>query len=721
MKKIFLCLLFLTLSLNLCFPQNNSNWSFSNPQSFGGDYIDFEFINENTGYAVSQGQILKSTDSGTNWKILKYLNLPKNVIPISIYILNDSIIYIGCNMGYILKYFNNKIIILNRNNFNFDEFRTIEFINENIGFAGSNRYLYKTTNSGETWISINPLTINNIFKIKFVDMNTGFLTSELGTIYKTTDAGVTWLMNKFPNSYENVKDIFMINENTGIVCGTNGFILKTIDRGNSWYEINSGFSDQFFSVNFFDENNGVLVSKEDSYILKSKIFITNDGGESWNKIDSIDKMFFCCAEKLNSKIILGGKVGFLAEINRQFQYNQTTKYQVPLNAYIKGMKFFNENTGYIVTDTGHIYKSINKGNIWNKISESPENLSIVSFDFINELTGFVIGKNENSVNLIYRTTNLGNNWILDSVNINNSISQLNFLNEQTGYLTTQNGFYKTENSGLNWTLKNSSSFVTRELKFTSLDTGYCIKGTSLMKTINGGLNWHTLLQQPSGIFLMSFLNSLTGYLFFDNFNNRYLFKTTNGGINWSYESFYDRVEYVSDFYFVNETTGYILSDKVYKLENSGETITPIHLTQNFRINDLYFYNEKLGFFFNHTYGELRAPVLLKTYIDGNVSVENNSNIIKSYSLHQNYPNPFNPVTTIKYNLVNSGLVKLKVFDVLGREVQTLVNDFKSAGTHSVEFNASNLSSGIYFYQLSVNEDISNSNKFFDLKKMILIK
>ncbi|MBE2256538.1 MAG: T9SS type A sorting domain-containing protein [Ignavibacteria bacterium] len=721
MKKIALCLLFVTVSLNFCYPQNNSNWSFSNPNSFGADFIDMEFINDNTGYAVSQGHILKSTDSGVNWKIYKNLNLPKNVIPMTIYIFNDSIIYIGCNMGYILKYFNNKIIILNRNNFNFDEFRTIKFLNYNTGFAGSNLYLYKTTDAGESWIKVDSLIINDIFKIKFLNETTGFLTSELGTIYKTTDAGITWLMNKFPNNYENVKDICMINENTGIACGTYGLILKTIDGGNSWFEINSGFSDQFFSVNFFDENNGVMVSNEDWYYLNSKIFITTNGGDSWIKLNSIDKMLFKCVEKLNTKIILGGKVGFLAEVNRQFQYNQITNYQIPLNTFIKGIKFFNENTGYLVTDTGHIYKSINKGNSWNKISDAPENLSILSFDFINEMTGFVIGKNENSVNLIYRTTNLGKNWILDPVNINNSISQLNFLNEQTGYLTTQNGLYKTENSGLNWTLKNNSSFVTRELKFTSLDTGYCIKGTSLMKTINGGLNWQTLLQQPSGIFLMSFLNSLTGYLFFDNFNNRYLFKTTNGGINWSYESFYDKVEYVSDFYFVNETSGYILSDKVYKIENSGETITPIHLTQNFRINDLYFYNEKLGFFYNHTYGELKAPIMLSSSIDGNVFVENSSSIIKSYSLHQNYPNPFNPNTTIKYNLVNSGLVKLKVFDVLGREVRTLVNDFKSAGTHSVEFNASNLSSGIYFYQMSVNEDISNSNKFFEVKKMILIK
>jgi hypothetical protein len=85
-----------------------------------------------------------------------------------------------------------------------------------------------------------------------------------------------------------------------------------------------------------------------------------------------------------------------------------------------------------------------------------------------------------------------------------------------------------------------------------------------------------------------------------------------------------------------------------------------------------------------------------------------------FSLSQNYPNPFNPTTSIQYTLVGDQYVTLKVFDVLGNTVTTLVNEKESAGSHSVTFNADNLTSGIYFYQLKAGQ-------FLVTKKCILLK
>jgi N-acetylneuraminic acid mutarotase len=93
----------------------------------------------------------------------------------------------------------------------------------------------------------------------------------------------------------------------------------------------------------------------------------------------------------------------------------------------------------------------------------------------------------------------------------------------------------------------------------------------------------------------------------------------------------------------------------------------------------------------------------------------NGNIIPiEYALNQNYPNPFNPVTKISYATPKAGIVTMKVYDVIGRQVATLVNEFKNAGFYSVDFNGVNLSSGVYFYNIEVNG-------FKDIKKMILIK
>jgi subtilisin-like proprotein convertase family protein len=106
---------------------------------------------------------------------------------------------------------------------------------------------------------------------------------------------------------------------------------------------------------------------------------------------------------------------------------------------------------------------------------------------------------------------------------------------------------------------------------------------------------------------------------------------------------------------------------------------------------------------------------LTLYFETPVNVDNEPvEIIQDFELHQNYPNPFNPSTTIKWQMPESGNVTLKIYDVLGREVITLVNEELSAGKHDVTFDASQFSSGVYFYQLKAGD-------FIEIKKMILIK
>jgi len=98
-----------------------------------------------------------------------------------------------------------------------------------------------------------------------------------------------------------------------------------------------------------------------------------------------------------------------------------------------------------------------------------------------------------------------------------------------------------------------------------------------------------------------------------------------------------------------------------------------------------------------------------------ISSGNSFQVNEGYRLFQNYPNPFNPVSTIKFDIRTSGNVSMKVFDVLGNEVVTLVNEVKNAGRHEVEFNAGNLPSGVYFYSLNVD------GKQMGVKRMALVK
>ena len=108
--------------------------------------------------------------------------------------------------------------------------------------------------------------------------------------------------------------------------------------------------------------------------------------------------------------------------------------------------------------------------------------------------------------------------------------------------------------------------------------------------------------------------------------------------------------------------------------------------------------------------------LVKTDKNGLVSIndDNGSNLISEFTLFQNFPNPFNPSTTINFIIPNKAYTTLRIYDVLGRKVQTLFEAELSSGSHHIVFNASFISSGIYFYQL-------NTGDFSQTKKMILLR
>jgi hypothetical protein len=110
---------------------------------------------------------------------------------------------------------------------------------------------------------------------------------------------------------------------------------------------------------------------------------------------------------------------------------------------------------------------------------------------------------------------------------------------------------------------------------------------------------------------------------------------------------------------------------------------------------------------------LRANLCFE--IDHTLGSPNNHNTIpKEYSLSQNYPNPFNPSTKISFSVPKSGNVKLTVYDLLGREIRTLIQEFKHPGNYSVDFDGSEFASGIYFYRIEAAD-------FIAVKKMVLLK
>jgi len=298
-------------------------------------------------------------------------------------------------------------------------------------------------------------------------------------------------------------------------------------------------------------------------------------------------------------------------------------------------------------------------------------------------------------------------------------------------------------------------------------TGFVVGGQgTVKKTIDGGETWDTLANPfPKIITLnaVTFLDDGTGFIIGAN---GHIFKTTNNGDNWdSIPSGVNRNLYAIDF--VDNNNGWIsgANGTILNTTNGGDSWLPQDAGTNFGLFSIHFTDLNNGwavgpqgtivyttnggnnwnltgtfsrgsfeevFFINQQIGWIVGSdgIIIKTTTGGTVAIEDEyQNLVPNdFYLSQNYPNPFNPTTKIRFTVPQNPsasplserkdeneLVTLKIYDILGKEIVTLVNEEKSGGIYEVTFNASTLSSGIYFYKLLIGE------KSLEIKKMLLLK
>ena len=369
--------------------------------------------------------------------------------------------------------------------------------------------------------------------------------------------------------------------------------------------------------------------------------------------------------------------------------------------------FVNQNTGFVLDVGGRVLRSTNSGTNWVEISNLLSD--VIDIDFVNEHTGFICGDDYCS---ILKTTNGGYNWQIKAL-YPHYLFDIDFINNQTGFAVGGAYVLKTINEGENWTqLLYSTNYSFYSISVLNPSIMF-VSGNRIIKTTNGGMNWVDVT--PGSSYISSFFSSI----YFVNKDSGceagfyHIITTTNSGESWT--TFTGSVGY-HDIVFANNTTGYVCGDNgtILKTTNNGLNWNTQLVNMNVRLTGFFFIDLNTGYCVSDD------GVILKTTNGGEpIGIQPISNEVpNSFSLSQNYPNPFNPVTKFKFQIAKLCDAKLVIYDVLGREIETLLNRQLSPGSYETEWSAvggaSNYPSGVYFYMLIAGD-------FTETKKMLLIK
>jgi photosystem II stability/assembly factor-like uncharacterized protein len=386
------------------------------------------------------------------------------------------------------------------------------------------------------------------------------------------------------------------------------------------------------------------------------------------------------------------------------------------------MKFASPNTGFIINwnyPVATLLRTTNSGYNWQTMN----NWGMAKIFIVDSSCIYTSGYN-NGKGIIYRTTNSGNFWDSLISSTTYYYNNLHYFNRDTGLIssgdTYDNQIWRTTNGGQTLQIiaqfggATSGKFFFLKEKVNGEYYGwyYYANNNSLFVTTNGGINWFSEPLIPENVSSIFFINKDTGWAT-AYWERNYVFYTTNGGNNWINISLPNSA-YCFDIVFSNSRKGWISgnsNNKIFATDNGGNYWGYQNTGGNYSTN---------MFFLDSLNGWVKSSfnVLSHTTNGGGPITNGFTNyqeITGDFKLNQNYPNPFNNSTIISYQLSISGIVNLKVFEISGKEITTLVNKNQNAGKYEVTFNSGLLSSGIYFYRISIN------NEKIQVKKMIINK
>lgn len=371
----------------------------------------------------------------------------------------------------------------------------------------------------------------------------------------------------------------------------------------------------------------------------------------------------------------------------------------------------NGNTLFAGTPLNGVFQSIDYGANWTQTSLNT-GICCLEVNGSNIFAGTI-----NSG--VFISTNNGINWTQTTLN-DKEILAINVNGIYINAATNSRGIYLSTNNGVNWSHNLGFSVVDAFVrKENNMFSGIYFTNSGVYVSSNNGVSWYPtgLLNHQVQTLIVIGNNVLAG----TNLEGIYI--STNDGGNWTQTSLSNKSIYSLErngntlFAGTNDNNGVFVSNDTGKnWTQRNEGLCDLSVLDFCIVNNFIYAG-------TGTNGVFKRPL---SELIGITSISNE--IPASFSLSQNYPNPFNPSTNITFDVplskggVRGLFVKLIIYDITGRQIQTLVKEELKAGTYKVDFDGAGFASGIYFYSLSANDPSTGSGQSFtETKKMLLVK
>jgi len=613
-------------------------------------------------------------------------------------------------------------------------------VNGNTILATNTAGLQRSTDNGETWAQATGLPFYGVRTI----LNTGtcVLAGTSGDgVYRSADDGLTWTKSGtgITASFPQISSLLKFGSK--IYAAEYNSMFLSDDDGLTWTADNTGIPVFNISNNF--------TTKGSKYFLygNNSMNVSNDNGTTWSPVGTglpAGTAYFLTTHNNNLFIAMDA----LYKSTDDGAAWSPVNTGLPANSI---QRLYSDGTTLYAGTIGKgIIKSTDDGETWEDINSGIINSRIAAFAVKDE---YLFAASQGSINKFFRTSDYGDTWepVDSGLPIDKQVTSAaikdNYIFAAAGtiYSSTNNGtswessgsgipadnntlsvyadgdnifaggkmVYKSSDNGLTWNTSNTGmpNFATVYEFARSGNNILAVTGYGIYLSNDGGNSWLVSNNGIASYYGTKGIIVHGGEVFIGNELFPDVYKSTDNGANWTKASNVPGQAVTS--FASNGTTLFsgVINNGVYSSSNSGTSWTNIRtgLPQPGIVYYKLAIKDNYIFCGTDVAGVWRRPLSEITSVD----LTNNS-IPEEYSLSQNYPNPFNPTTNFEFGIANSGLVTVKIYDILGNEIAVLVNEEKEPGLYNVTFNASDLSSGVYMYKLT-------ANNYSAVKKLVLLK